>query len=264
MRNDSIHTSRCFGYANPITREIVTPAHRFRIASVSKPITAIAIFQLIEQDRLRLTDKIFGPGAVLGTSYGALPYGPHIGNITVRHLLEHTSGGWPNDNNDPMFQQISLNHHDLISWTLDKVPLLFAPGTQYLYSNFGYCLLGRVIEAISGLSTCTTFSNSSLPRAALPALRSQEAAPRIGSQMKQCMLAKISTHRITCQYDAWILTAAGLARRTICFVSCSGWTALRTRRISSAPQRSPHDDAFRSECRLRERLGGQLQRHAVA
>ena len=152
VRNDSIHTSRCFGYANPITREIVTPAHRFRIASVSKPITAIAILQLIEQGRLRLTDKIFGTGAVLGTSYGTLPYGPHIGNITVRHLLEHTSGGWPNDNNDPMFQQISLNHHDLISWTLDKVPLLFAPGTQYLYSNFGYCLLGRVIEAISGLS----------------------------------------------------------------------------------------------------------------
>lgn len=151
-RQGNIITTRCFGYANPITREIVTPTYRFRIASASKPITATAIFQLVEQNRLRLSDHVFGTGAILGTQFGTLPYGPHIQDITIQHLLEHTAGGWTNDGNDPMFQQTNLNQRELISWTLDHQPLLHLPGTFYLYSNFGFCLLGRVIEAVTGLA----------------------------------------------------------------------------------------------------------------
>ncbi|HEY8037840.1 MAG TPA: serine hydrolase [Methylobacter sp.] len=144
-------SSRCFGYVNPITREIVTPEHRFRIASVTKPITATAIFQLIEQGRLFLTDKIFGTGTILGTQFGTLPYGFGIEEITIQHLLKHTAGGWAKGGNDPMFQSPDLNQSDLISWTLDTQPLLYQPGTAWLYSNFGYCLLGRVIEAVTGM-----------------------------------------------------------------------------------------------------------------
>jgi CubicO group peptidase (beta-lactamase class C family) len=151
-RQGALKSSRCFGYANLITREIVTPQHRFRIASVTKPITSTAIFQLIEQGRLNLNDKVFGAGAILGTQFGTLPYGFGIQDITVQHLLTHTAGGWTNDANDPMFQRPDLNQHDLISWTLDNQPLLHSPGTFWLYSNFGYCLLGRVIEAITGMT----------------------------------------------------------------------------------------------------------------
>ena len=149
-RSGSLITTRCFGYSNPITREIVTPATRFRIASIAKPITASTIFRLIEQNRLSLTDSIFGPGTLLGTQYGTLPYGPNITNITLQHLLEQASGGWPNDNNDPMFQQKNLAVGDLISWVLDNRPLMDVPGNAYRYSNFGYCLLGRVIETVTG------------------------------------------------------------------------------------------------------------------
>jgi len=45
--------------------EAATPAHRFRIASVIKPITSVAIFSLIEAGRIRLTDRVFGPGAII-------------------------------------------------------------------------------------------------------------------------------------------------------------------------------------------------------
>lgn len=45
-----------------------------------------------------------------------------------------------------------MTHAQLITWTLDNQPQLHAPGTRHLYSNFGYCLLGRVIEAVSGLT----------------------------------------------------------------------------------------------------------------
>jgi CubicO group peptidase (beta-lactamase class C family) len=62
-----------FGFADREKREAVSPMHLFRIASVSKPITSVAIFLLIEEGLIRLTDRIFGPGAITGTDYGRPP-----------------------------------------------------------------------------------------------------------------------------------------------------------------------------------------------
>jgi CubicO group peptidase (beta-lactamase class C family) len=67
-----------FGVADREKNEPLTPMHLFRIASVSKPITSTAIFSLIEQGRLHLSDRVFGPGGVLGTDFGAPPYHPQV------------------------------------------------------------------------------------------------------------------------------------------------------------------------------------------
>jgi CubicO group peptidase (beta-lactamase class C family) len=142
--------AEAFGFADREAGEPLTPAHRFRIASVTKPITSAAIFTLVEQGRLRLSDRVFGPGAVLGVTYGAPPYGPAIEQITVEQLLTHTGGGWPNDARDPMFHNPQLEHAQLISWTLRSQKLDTVPGTAFAYSNFGYCLLGRIVEKLSG------------------------------------------------------------------------------------------------------------------
>ncbi len=139
-----------FGFADITRRTPVTPDHRFRIASVSKPITACAVLDLVERGRLKLADPVFGSHGVLGTTYGRLPYGRHIERITVEHLLTHTCGGWPNRENDPMAQKHELAQGDLIAWVLETMPLAAEPGTRYEYSNFGYCLLGRVIERVTG------------------------------------------------------------------------------------------------------------------
>ncbi len=151
-RNGTVIAARCFGDTNPITRELVTPQTRFRIASVTKPITATAVFDLIQRSKLALADKIFGSGARLGTKYGTTPYGANISNITLQNLLEHASGGWPKGPGDPMFSNPALSTSDLISWVLNNVPLTNNPGRVFAYSNFGYCLLGRVIETVTGLS----------------------------------------------------------------------------------------------------------------
>jgi CubicO group peptidase (beta-lactamase class C family) len=151
-RNGLLRAAHCIGYANRITREIVTPDTRLRLASLAKPITSTAVHLLIEQGRLGLTDRVFGTGGLLGTTFGTLPYNARVLQITVQHLLEHSSGGWTNDATDPMFQQPGLSQADLISWTLDNVPLTSDPGTRYAYSNFGYCLLGRIIERVSARS----------------------------------------------------------------------------------------------------------------
>ncbi|MFI5011953.1 MAG: serine hydrolase domain-containing protein [Hyphomicrobiales bacterium] len=137
-----------FGFAERETHEALRPAHRFRIASVTKPVTSVAICILIQQGLLRFQDKVFGPNGALGTDFGAPPYEPHVADITIEHLLTHTCGGWTNDGNDPMFQRPELEHAELIAWAIRTHPLQNPPGKAYAYSNFGYCVLGRVIEKI--------------------------------------------------------------------------------------------------------------------
>jgi CubicO group peptidase (beta-lactamase class C family) len=137
-----------FGFADTAKREPVTPAHLFRIASVTKPITSVAIFSLIEQGRLGLNDLVFGPKGVLGFDYGS-SYPGHLREITVYHLLTHTCGGWANRVNDPMFSNPGMDQRRLIEATLRTCPLEHVPGEHYDYSNFGYCLLGRIVEKVS-------------------------------------------------------------------------------------------------------------------
>ena len=151
-----------YGYANQAKKEKVNTRHLFRIASVSKPITAVAIMKLVEQGKLSLNDKVFGAGGVLGTQYGSRPYSSKVKKITIKHLLEHTAGGWSNSSNDPMFQKPGYNHTQLIGWVLDNRPLDTTPGTAYAYSNFGYCVLGRVIEKVTGQSYAAYVKNAVL------------------------------------------------------------------------------------------------------
>jgi CubicO group peptidase (beta-lactamase class C family) len=138
-----------YGLADKGRGEKVTPNHLFRIASVTKPITSATLFSLIETGKLRLSDKVFGPGAVLGTAYGEPPYQPHIAELTIEHLLTHTAGGWQNDGRDPMFSHPGMDHRQLITWTISHQPLTHPPRQHYAYSNFGYCVLGRVIEKLT-------------------------------------------------------------------------------------------------------------------
>jgi CubicO group peptidase (beta-lactamase class C family) len=150
FRRGGLVYEEAFGFADLEARTALTPTHRFRIASVSKPITAVTIFKLIELGRLRLTDRVFGPDSVLGDDYGRKPKDLRVHAITIDHLLTHTSGGWPNDRTDPMFNDVGLDHTALIEKTLQHRALDNAPGTSFAYSNFGYCVLGRVLEKLTG------------------------------------------------------------------------------------------------------------------
>ncbi len=142
--------ARAYGSADPAAGEAMTVDHRLRAASVAKPITATAIMQLEEQGTLSRNDLVFGDSGWLGTDYGNNAYNQFLQQITIDHLLTHTTGMWPNDGNDPMFQFPTDAVDDLITWTLDTYPPTMAPGSNQRYSNFGYCLLGRIIERATG------------------------------------------------------------------------------------------------------------------
>jgi CubicO group peptidase (beta-lactamase class C family) len=149
-RNGKFVYDQAVGMAYPQKLQQVQQSSLFRIASLSKPITSVTLFTLIEQGKLNLTDKVFGPSGILGEKYGKSPVKKYVTDITVDHLLTHTCGGWPNDSTDPMFRFDSWDHDKLISWTLENLPLTHPPGEHWAYSNFGYCVLGRVIEQVTG------------------------------------------------------------------------------------------------------------------
>ncbi len=140
-----------FGVADREAGEALTPQHRFRIASISKPITSTGIFTLIEAGKLQLDSRVFGPNSILGDDYPtSTKHRPNIQQITIEHLLTHTTGGWKSDAGDPMGLDKKMNHRELIAWTLEYDDLANPPGKSFAYSNFGYCILGRVIEKLTG------------------------------------------------------------------------------------------------------------------
>ncbi len=152
--NDKLVYVKAYGKSIIENNEAATTNNLYRVASLSKQITSAVIMKLMDQGKISMSDKVFGSGAILGTEYGTQPYGPGITDITVGELLHHTEGGWPDDNTDPMLANPSLSPQQIISWGLDNVPLITAPGTpvSYYYSHFGYSILGRVIEKITGMS----------------------------------------------------------------------------------------------------------------
>lgn len=155
-----------FGLADEGSGEALTSRHTFRIASISKPLTAVGIFRLIEQGKLKLDDMAFGPAGLSSAASDR-----RISGITVHHLLTHTAGGWQNDGDDPMFRHPDMDHAELIARTLRDQPLKHDPGEHYAYSNFGYCLLGRLIEKISGKSYADFIQESVLAPCGIERMR---------------------------------------------------------------------------------------------
>ena len=161
LKDDRLVLRQGFGWRDRAKTVVIQPDSMMRLASVSKTLTGSAITKLVDSGKLAYSTPIY---ALLGIQ----PLGGTLGDaritkITVQQLLDHTAG-W--DRNvgpvfDPVFdtiqisQEAGLNHPaeptDVIRWMLAK-PLQNAPGTVNSYSNFGYDLLGRVIEKVSGKS----------------------------------------------------------------------------------------------------------------
>jgi N-acyl-D-amino-acid deacylase len=151
--------ARGYGYADVATGEQVQPNSLFRIASISKPITAVAVLQLVEKDKLKLDDRVFD---VLDYEAEIEAAGDdfdlRMREITIRQLLQHR-GGWDRGKSfDAMFQSVRFARQldapapatpSVVIRAMLSQKLDFDPGHGYAYSNFGYCLLGRVIEKLT-------------------------------------------------------------------------------------------------------------------
>jgi CubicO group peptidase (beta-lactamase class C family) len=157
-RNGKLVYARGFGFADEEKKEPVQPAALFRIASVTKPITATAVLQLADKNKFDFTDPVLKH----------IPFQPHLAagakpdprwhKITIRQLLHHT-GGWDRDQSyDPIgipWKIAKAMHHEppvppseVVNYMMGQ-PFDFDPGARMAYSNLGYLVLGRLIEAVT-------------------------------------------------------------------------------------------------------------------
>lgn len=200
MKDGKLIYARGFGWADREAKRPVAPDTLFRIASISKPITALAVVSLVEEGKLTYDLKAFPYLGYPTPTYKGAKHDPRLDAITVKQLLQH-SGGWDRDAAfDPMFRtnaasldltgkkQPPASAEQIARWMVGK-PLQFDPGTRYAYSNFGYCVLGRVIEKASG-QDYETYLRSVLKKAGITSMR-------IGGSKAHELLKNE-----TCYYDA--------------------------------------------------------------
>ncbi len=238
--------NRGFGYADVDTQEKMTSRSKMRIASVSKPITAAAIMKLADEGKLKLSTPVF---EFLEFS----PMDPktvdqRLKEITIQHLLHHTAGFDRGQSYDPMFKpyemskalnkSLPIDTKDIIRYMMSQ-PLDFDPGERMAYSNFGYCLLGRVIEKVSdrtyeeyvqaeilkpvkarGMEIGTSLEQDRAKNEVKYFLREQTyfsavVAPEVGSLVKRQY--GVTNVPIMDSHGAWISSAADLVRFAMAF-----------------------------------------------
>lgn len=144
VQNGTVKLRKGYGLADLELGVPMDPSNVFPICSITKQFTAVAILQLAEAGKLKLTDDLamFVPDYPTG---GA--------KITLTQLLTNTSG-IPNVSDQPEWRKTwreDLTPDQVLDFTRNK-PLEFAPGSDWKYSNTGYILLGQVIEKASGQS----------------------------------------------------------------------------------------------------------------
>jgi N-acyl-D-amino-acid deacylase len=159
VKNRKLVYAKGYGFADVEKQIPVKPDSLFRIASISKPFTGVAILKLAEQGKLKLTDRAFDYIDLPAIIPEGKKSDPRMKDITISHLLHH-NGGWDRDQSyDPMFRSRIIcaaagtsgpaDQKTIIRYMLGQ-PLDFDPGKRYAYSNYGYCVLGRIIEKVTG------------------------------------------------------------------------------------------------------------------
>lgn len=139
------------GVTDIVTEDPVTPDDYFRIASVTKPMTAAVVLQLVEEGLVELDAPVrtYLPEWLEGY--------PYADDITIRQLMDHTNG-LKEYALDPVFYALAgerletpIEPEEIIEWLASQEPL-FPPGEQYSYETGGFLSLGRVIETVTGNS----------------------------------------------------------------------------------------------------------------
>jgi CubicO group peptidase (beta-lactamase class C family) len=153
---------RGYGYANVAGKTAVAPTDAFRLASVSKSLTYAAIGQLVARHKLTLSEKPFATVlSSLRGPHGEKPVDPRIYSITIKDLLEH-KGGWdiskigfdPTTPTPAMYKAMGVNAKTTTMTAQQDIQYMlgqklnFKPGTQSVYSNFGYTVLGDIIAHV--------------------------------------------------------------------------------------------------------------------
>ena len=141
VRGEQVVVERTFGLADLDSLQTVGATTNFRLASITKHLTALAILMLIEDDRLTLDTRL----------NAILPQFPEYAErISIQHLLQHQSGLPDYEPLVPLDRQPRIRDQGVVNLLQEVSELDFEPGTSYHYSNSGYAVLAVVVETITG------------------------------------------------------------------------------------------------------------------
>ncbi len=143
-KNGKLLYQKGIGLANVNTREKISAATNFRMASVSKQFTAMCIMLLEQQHKISYDDNLLKFFPNWNKTVGA--------NIKIKHLLTHSSGIWDYEALIPENQTKQISDEDVVNFLLKKDSTYFIAGTAFQYSNSGFCVLEQIVEKASGLS----------------------------------------------------------------------------------------------------------------
>jgi CubicO group peptidase (beta-lactamase class C family) len=226
-----------YGLADAERKTPMGPQTAFRMGSINKTLTAVLALQLEGEGRLSLDDPVLPWLRRLGL-VPAEPGDARMKDITVRHLLQHSAGMDRERTGDALFQPLMrdiarrqnsapVTCEAIVRDTLQH-RLDFAPGERFAYSNTGYCMLGKVLEAAGGEPLQDLLSR----RLLLPTIGKPY---RLGSSLAS---APDETRYHPFPGENWQRGAPGLAERAVpapygsysieAMVALGGWVATPT------------------------------------
>jgi len=160
MKNEKLIYTKGYGWADEEDSVRTDVKHVFRIASLSKLITATTIMKMVEDGLVELHSKPFQYGGILDLPQFKNIKDIRVRSITIEDLLRHR-GGFTLRGGDPLFNTLIVKErmnldfaptaNNVIEYALSR-NLGFEPGKGTRYSNLGYLILSRIIEEISGKS----------------------------------------------------------------------------------------------------------------
>jgi CubicO group peptidase (beta-lactamase class C family) len=161
-KNGKLVFAKAYGLADIPSNEEMSPNHTMRIMSVSKSVTAAGIMKLLEQNKITMNQKVFGPNSILGSKYATPADKQKLNDITVSQLLHHNAG-LRTCNGESEFWNQNKTYDDVMKMLLASSDLLKStPNTESSYSNTGYFILAAIIEKLSGQSYETYIRNNVL------------------------------------------------------------------------------------------------------
>ncbi len=142
IQDGQVALSRAYGLAELPSRARATPETNYRLASLTKQFTAMAIMLLAEEGRLRYEDPVVD----------VLPGFPaYLREVRIRHLLQHTSGIWDYEDFVPSTHPVQVKDRDVLDILSRTDRTYFPPGSAVRYSNSAYAVLSLIVEKVSGV-----------------------------------------------------------------------------------------------------------------
>ncbi len=140
LRDGAVLAAAAFGLADLEHKTPATTVTNYRLASVSKQFTAMAVLLLVADGRLAFDDP-------LARFFAGAP--PHWRHVTIQHLLTHTAGLLDYEDLIPPDTTVQLRDQDVLDLVRPRADGYHAPGADFRYSNTGYCLLALIVAQVA-------------------------------------------------------------------------------------------------------------------